>query len=106
MRAGNRKAGKRVTALAFLLCFLIAALFSEAFLLTRASHEHHHMNAGGECIVCAQIRCLENLLKQFGAAAGGILMALLGLFAAIAALCRVSALQLSTPVRLKTRLNN
>lgn len=106
MRAGNRKNSKRFTALAFLLCFLIAALLSEAILLARADHEHHHIEAGGECVVCAQMHCLENLLRQFGAATGGVLLAWIGLFATIAALCYVSVLLLTTPVRLKTRLNN
>jgi len=106
MRAGNRRSSKRVTALAFLLCFLIAALLSEAFLLASTDHGHHHLDAGGECVVCAQMHCLENLLRQFGAATGGVLMAWIGLLTAIAALGRVSAARFSTPVRLKTRLNN
>ena len=106
MRAGNKQKAKRVTALAFLLCFAMAALLFEAFLLTHANHTHDHYGMDNECAVCAQIHSLENQLRQFGAASGGITVGLAGLIAAIALLCRTTAFRPPSPVRLKIRLNN
>jgi len=106
MRTGNRQQAKRVAALALLLCFLMVALLSGAFILTHANHQHDHLGVGGECAVCAQIHSLENQLKQFGAASGGVSFGLAGLFAVTALLCCVSVTQYATPVRLKIRLNN
>jgi hypothetical protein len=106
MRTGKRQNAKRIAALAFLLCFIMAALLSEAFVLTHARHRHDHYGAGGSCAVCAQIQNIENQRRQLGAAFVGLPMAWVGLFAAIALLCCVSAARILTPVRLKTRLNH
>ena len=106
MRAGSRKSTKRMIALAVLLCFVMVALISEAFVLTHANHEHDHFGAGGSCAVCAQIQNIENQRKRLGTAAAGVSAVWLGLFAAIALLCCVSPSQFLTPVLLKTRLNN
>jgi len=84
----------------------MVALLSEAFILTHANHAHDHFDVGGECVVCAHIHSIENLLKQIGIAATGLSMAWIGLFAAILLLFRVSTFRFPTPVRLKTRLNN
>jgi len=106
MRTGNRYNIKRMLALAFLLCFVVVALLSEAFVLTHAYHEHDHYGVNSGCAVCAQIQSIENQRRQFGAAFSSAPMALFGLFAAAALLCCVSASQFLTPVHLKTRLNN
>jgi len=106
MRTKDSPRAKRLITLAFLLCFVMAALISEAFILTHANHEHDHLGIGGECIVCAHIHSIENLVKQLGVAAGGLSTAWLGLFAAITLLFCVSAFWLSSPILLKTRLNN
>jgi len=106
MRISNRYNTKRMLALAFLLCFLLAALLSEAFLLARANHEHDHFGAGGSCATCAQIQNIENQRRRSDAAASGLSAVWIGLFAAAALLCCVSLSQFLTPVLLKTRLNN
>ena len=106
MRTGNRQKAKRITALAFLLCFLMVALLSEAFILTHANHQHDHLGAGGGCAVCAQIQSIENQRKQCSVASAGVSLAWIGLFAAFVFLCFILGFHLQTPVRLKTRLNN
>ena len=106
MRTYSRPNAKRMTAFAFLLCFVIISLLSEAFVLTHANHQHDHYGAGGECAVCAQIQSIENQRRQLGAAAGNISTAWAGLFAAVIFLCFVFGFQFQTPVHLKTRLNN
>jgi len=116
MRTCSKKNDKRLVALAFLLCFLMVALLSQAYILTNARHwhthhghahtEHSHYSANEQCVVCAQIHSIEHLLKQFGAAVVCLPTGLLGLFAAIALLCGVSAFRFLSPVNQKTRLNN
>ena len=106
MRASYRKTAKRIAVLAFLLCFVMAALLSEAFILTHANHRHDHIDVGSECVVCAQMQDRENQLAQFGLAVIGVPLALMGLFGVAAFLRSVSAFCFSSPVYLKTRLNN
>ena len=106
MRASNTQHGKRITALVFLLCFIMTALLSEAFILTHANHDHDHLGIGGGCAICAHIQSVEGLRRQFGAASFGVALAWAGLFAVAALLCCISAFRFSTPVCLKTRLNN
>lgn len=106
MRVSNRQKAQRITAFMFSLCFVMAALLSEAFVLTHADHHHDHSGTSGECAVCAQIQNIENQRRQYGAAAGSLPMAWFALFAAIALPCCASFSCLQTPVRLKIRLNN
>jgi len=107
MRTSNRQKAKRVTALVFLLCFVMLALLSEAFIFFRSNHEHDHFGAGGGCAVCVQIQNAEEQLKQLGAVISGTPAVWLGLFAvALALLSCASIFRYSTPVHLKTRLNN
>ena len=107
MQASNRKKTKRIAALAFLLCFVVASLLSQALMLTHTGHEHDHYGPSGECAVCTCIQNAETLRRQFGAAGGSVMpMALIGLYAAAVLLCCVFALRFATPVYLKIRLNN
>ena len=106
MGASNRKTAKRIAVLAFLLCFVMAALLSEAFFLTHANHRHDHIDIGSKCVVCAQTQNRENQLSQFSLAAIGVPLALIGLLAALLFLHGISAFCFSSPVYLKTRLNN
>ena len=64
----RKQTAKRTIALAFLICFILVSLLSEAFIITHANHEHDHDGAGGTCSTCAHIQSAENLLKQLGTA--------------------------------------
>ena len=106
MRTQNRRGANRTALLACLLCLVIAFLFSEALALTQANDAHNHYGDGA-CAACARIQSIGELLKQFGAAAGGVLFALTGCFAALAVFRFLSSsLVFQTPVYLKSRLNN
>ena len=106
MRTGSRQKAKRIAAFAFLLCFLLASLLSQALMLTHAGHGHDHYGPDGECAICAHISKAETLRRQFGAAGGVVSMALVGMFAMAAFLCCAFALRFTTSVHLKIRLNN
>ena len=103
----NNQTTKKLVTLAFLICFIIVSLLTEAFILTHADHEHDHDGANGSCTTCVLILNAENLLKQFSTAVSGASYALINLFAAIAMLFSVLYLiEIKTPVKLKTRMNN
>jgi len=106
MRTDNRRNAKRATALVILLCFVMAALICKVFILTHADHDHDRLGAGGECFLCAQMHSIEKLLRQFGAASGSVLVGLTGSLAAVALLLCALSVWFSSPIRLKTRLNN
>ena len=109
MHAKNSQTAKRLTALVFLLCLMMVALLSEACVLALTGHTHaHHDHAvNNECVVCAHIKSVGNLLKQFGAAVNIALLGLAGLFAVLAMLYFLAAsFAHQTPVYLKIRLNN
>ena len=98
---------KKIFVFTILICFLMFSLYSEAFLLTHAEHEHNHNGIGGSCTVCVQFQNAENLFKQFGLPVAATSSWLYNLLAVITFLCFVSSLlDLYTPVELKTRLNN
>ena len=104
-----KRASKRVVVLAFLICFIAALFFSNAFVLTHSDHDHDHDGAGGSCATCAHIQSAENLLKlkQIGATAKNIPFAFADLFSATGALCAISYLfRLQTPIDLKVRMND
>jgi len=104
MPASSKKTVKRMSALAFLLCFAAAALLCGGFIMAHASHNHDHTEGGGECAVCAQMHNIDFLLKYIGAASLSI--GLFGLFASLALLCYISVIQFPLPVHLKIRMNN
>lgn len=103
----NKQFNKRLVALAFLLCFIVVSIFSEAFILTHADHAHDNNGVGGGCATCAQIQSTENLLKQLGTAVVSAASALAGMFAVIAIIRFASSnITLLTPATLKIRMNN
>jgi len=106
MRFWQSRHGKRAAALGILLCFLLAAVLSEAFLLTHAHHRHDHLAPGGGCAVCAQMQSVAERRGQSGAAPARAAAWLGGLWIALALLCRAAGLPSQTPVALKMRLNN
>ena len=107
MRTSSNSKAKRTIALVFLLCFFMVALLSETFVLLNAQHEHDHYDVNNECVVCAHIQSVENLLKQFGTAVSMTLLGLAGLFAVLAMLYFLaSSIAHQTPVYLKIRLNS
>lgn len=97
---------KRLPAL--FLCALLAAtlIFSSAFLLAHAGHEHDHSGANGACTTCAHITAAQKLFEQLTAAATATFALAGGLFGAAQLLRfapqRVASLSL---VQLKIRLN-
>lgn len=103
----NKQFNKRLIALAFLLCFIVVSIFSEAFIRTHADHAHENNGVGGGCATCAQIQSAENLLKQLATAVVSTASALVGMFAVIAIIQFDSSnITLLTPVTLKIRMNN
>ena len=103
----NKNAKKKAIVLAFLLGFIIAALFSEAFVLIHASHEHDHNAAGGGCSVCADIQNAENILKLLGMIICGASAVSAGLFAALMLPAPAfSQAGFASLVSLKVRMNN
>ena len=106
MRTRSTSKARRLIALVFLLCFVMVALLSGAYVLTHAHHHHDLLAVNEECVVCTHIHSIEDMLRQLVAAAGGLPTVFLGLLAAIALLCSASAFKYQTPIKLKTRLNN
>lgn len=103
----NKQFNKRFIALAFLLCFIVVSILSEAFILTHAGHAHDSNGIGGGCATCAQIQSVENLLKQLGTAVVSAASAFAGMFAFILIIRFTSSnITLLTPVTLKIRMNN
>lgn len=98
---------KRVVALACLLCFIIAALLSEVFILSHAGHDHDREGINGSCMTCAQImQNAEYLLRQLSTTVGGVMFALVKLLIAIAVLyAGLDLTQGKSPVELNTRMN-
>lgn len=103
----NKQSKKRLVVLAFLLCFIVVSMLSQAFILTHADHAHDNNGVGGGCATCAQIQSAENLLKQLGTAVINAAAAFTGLFTVIAIIqSAFSDITLLTPVTLKIRMNN
>ena len=103
----NKRSVKKIITLALLVCFLLLAIFSEAFILSHAAHEHDHNGIDGGCAVCALLHNTENLFRQFGIAAAVILVWFTALLSGTAFLSFVfSLLFVNTPVKLKIRFNN
>jgi len=67
-RANVRQTKKRVLTLAFLICFIIVSLLSEALILKLADHEHDHNGVNGTCVTCTHVKNAENLLKKLATA--------------------------------------
>jgi len=96
-----------IIAFAIMVCLITASMFSAAYMMAHAGHDHDHNGAGETCAVCAEIQAAGNLLKQMGAAVCGASFALACLFSIKAALCAISSsFPFQTPVDLKTRMNN
>ena len=96
---------KRSIALTLLLCVVLLALLSEAFLIAYADHEHDDNGVDSTCATCVLIHNVEKTLRQLGATAAVSL--LFGVFLAIAGILRFLLLVpcINTPVYLKTRIN-
>ncbi len=106
-RANVRQTKKRLLTLAFLICFIIVSLLSEAFILTHAGHEHDHNGVNGTCATCAQIKNAENLLKKLGTASLVAAYTIAGLFSAAVITHTFWAVTSAlTPVTLKIKMNN
>jgi hypothetical protein len=85
----------------------------EAFVLTNTNHEHKHDHdcnkneVENNCTLCIKIEEIENLLRPLRATFSGTFPALLCLTAITAFLCfAFRFIKISTPVKLKTRMNN
>ena len=91
-------------ALAFLVCFLLAFLSLEAFVITHAEHDC----IGAGCPVCARIASAEGMLAQFKTGLGSAVFMILALIASFAILFKYfsAILRFSTPVTSKARMNN
>jgi hypothetical protein len=97
----------RLTALAFCAIFVAATLFSAAYILTHANHEHDQNGANGTCATCAHVAAAGNWLKQIltvGTAA--IAFGLCAVFSPRNPKSASTYPGFSTPVTLKVRLNN
>ena len=106
MRTKSNPKARRFIALVFLLCLFMAALLSEAYVLTRANHSHDHFGVNDECVVCAHIHSIEEMLRQLAVAASGLPSVFLCLLASMVLLCSSAAVKYRTPIELKTRLNS
>lgn len=103
----SSRQSKRIVALMLLVCVILTSLFSGAFLLTHANHEHDRNGVHGACTTCVQIQAIASLLKQFGAAVAGASFALVILFAVITGLRRTSSFfGDQTLVGLKVKMNH
>ena len=97
----------RIIAFALLVCFLVASILSNVFILTQAGHTHDHSGANGSCTTCSQVQNTGNTLKQLCTAFVGAFYATAGLFALALALRAPAAYaDIFTPVALKIRMNN
>lgn len=99
---------KIIITLAFLICFIIVSLLSEAFILTHSNHAHDRNGSHGACATCDQIQNAENLLKQLGTASLVAASFITGLFPVVAITQAFSFITttLITPVTLKIRMIN
>ena len=105
--AEKKQAAIRIITLAFLVCFVMVSLLSEAFIFSHLHHEHDHNGVGGNCATCAQIHSTENTLKQLIATIGGASFSISGLFAFMSVLCvGMFLLDSQTLVKLKIQMNN
>ena len=94
----------KCVALALLICFLVAVLSAEVFVITQAGHDC----VGDGCPVCAQIASVEGVLAQVKAALGGAIFVVPLLFAFALVLWKLisAELRFSTLVAVKARMNN
>jgi len=96
---------RRLIALLFLFCFVIASLTATIFIITQADHDC----IGEGCSVCALIHNAQKLLERMSKAALAILIAAVGSFTAITIWSKFGFLfrpYHSNLVSAKTRLNN
>ncbi|MCL2702378.1 MAG: hypothetical protein FWE91_02055 [Defluviitaleaceae bacterium] len=96
--------GKLFIHLSLLLCFTAVSLFPGTLILSRANHVH---NREGACATCVNIIELGNLLRQFRMSVSGVLFTPVSLLFIITV--QRAALgfdEVTTPVKLKIRMNN
>ena len=103
----NNPARNRIIAFAFLACFIVLSILSNMFFIDHFEHEHDHNGVNGGCATCATIQITENILKQLSIFFIGALFTIALLYSAIKILKAANNYFLSsTPVMLKSRMNN
>ena len=63
----RRQPKKRIFAAVILICFIVAFVLSETFIMIHSAHEHDRGGIDGSCLVCCQIKIAENVLKNLSA---------------------------------------
>jgi hypothetical protein len=89
----------RLFTIALAVFFVFTVVFAGAFVFLHLSHDH----TGGDCLVCLQIKTLQNLLKGFLPAA--VFFLLSGARAGAPKGSQYSGRFLPDPVLLKVRFN-
>jgi len=102
----NKISKNRIIALISLISFLTVLIFSSAFVLTHADHEHDYSSTGEACSICVQIQGAENIFKYLGAAFFCALFVIGGLYAIVKTIKAMAVCAVfSNPITLKIRIN-
>ena len=97
---------RRIVALTVLLPFFFASILLNAFILSHAEHDHDSYGADIDCEVCISIHHVKNLLTFISSVAKNTSAELADMLLLSALLyAAMSACDILTPIRSKTRMN-
>ena len=103
----NKKSKTRIIAFTFLLCIITVSIFSNVFILSYVNHEHDYAGVGGGCTTCERLSNAVETNKQLGMILTGTVIVVAKLVFVVMVLRMMSVyVLLTTPVGLKTRMNN
>lgn len=103
----GQQSKRSILAIVFLLCVLGVFVLSNVYIVMHANHLHSHHAVDGGCEACVQLQRTEKNLRQFSVVLIGALFTIAGPHLALAATKVLSAfIAISTPITLKSRMNN